>query len=51
MEFGFNPSQTHARDWEGREYRGWDEEHGYAFHCPAEHLDAIYGSGRFPLGS
>ena len=21
------------------------------FHCPTEHLDAIYGSGRFPIGS
>lgn len=23
----------------------------YCFHCPAEHLDAIYGSDRFPMGS
>jgi hypothetical protein len=21
------------------------------FHCPPEHLDAIYGTGRFPMGS
>jgi hypothetical protein len=29
----------------------WTEEHGWQFHCPAEHLDAIYGSDRFLLGS
>ena len=23
----------------------------YCFYCPAEHLDAIYGSDRFPMGS
>jgi hypothetical protein len=23
----------------------------YYFHGPAEHLDAIYGSNRFPMGS
>jgi len=23
----------------------------YCFYCPAEHLDAIYGSARFPMGS
>jgi hypothetical protein len=23
----------------------------YSFHCPAKHLDAIYGSDRFPMGS
>jgi hypothetical protein len=23
----------------------------FAFACPAEHIDAIYGSDRFPLGS
>jgi hypothetical protein len=23
----------------------------YRFHCPAEHLDAIYGGDRFPMGS
>jgi hypothetical protein len=23
----------------------------YQFHCPAEDLDAIYGSHRFPMGS
>jgi len=23
----------------------------YSFHCPSEHLDAIYGNDRFPMGS
>jgi len=23
----------------------------YSFHCPAEHLDVIYGNDRFPMGS
>ena len=23
----------------------------YWFHCPPEHLDAIYGSARYPMGS
>ena len=51
-EFGFNP---------GRD-PGWavlhnddDEDEGpwfsYSFQCPAEHLDAIYGNNRFPMGS
>lgn len=52
-EFGFNP----ARD------PGWavllnDDDEGeeaaffsYSFHCPAEHLDDIYGNDRFPMGS
>ncbi len=30
---------------------GWDVEHGWSFHCPAEHLDDLYGSGKYPLGS
>jgi hypothetical protein len=35
----------------------WEElnpghfEPTYAFNCPAEHLDAIYGSGEYRLGS
>lgn len=51
-EFGFDPSQTLARDvGDGRPFHGWNEDFGWAFHCPPEHLDAIYGSGRFPMGS
>ena len=29
----------------------WYDVNGWQFHCPPEHLDAIYGSGRWPLGS
>lgn len=50
-EFGFDPGAD-SSDWgfllgtsEGEEIRS------YGFHCPAEHLDAIYGSDRFLLGS
>jgi hypothetical protein len=25
--------------------------HSYGFHCPVEHLDLIYGSRRWPMGS
>ena len=38
-EFGFDPSQDPK----------WSDGHG--FDCPPEHLDAIYGARRFPLGS
>lgn len=38
-EFGFDPS---VQD-------GWESPIGHGFQCPAEHLDAIYGSGRWPL--
>lgn len=30
---------------------GWTEEMGWRFWCPPEHLDAIYGDTRFPMGS
>jgi hypothetical protein len=39
-EFGFDPAGP-----------TWDNEHGWRFRCPPGHLDAIYGSGRFPMGS
>lgn len=50
-EFGVDP--TSDPDW-GIYFPA--DEHGpaftgYGFHCPAEHLDAIYGSRRWPLGS
>jgi hypothetical protein len=48
-EFGFNP----ARDsrW-GEQVDGDDISFiSYSFHCLPEHLDAIYGSDRFPMGS
>lgn len=48
-EFGFSP----ARD--PRWGEQIDDEDpiitSYSFHCPAEHLDAIYGTDRFPMGS
>ena len=34
-----------------RDSDGWTEERGYCFHCPVEHLDQIYGSGRYRMGS
>ncbi len=49
-EFGFDPGAD--ADW-GRTIDEYEGEIlvSYNFHCPAEHLDAIYGSGRFPMGS
>ena len=46
-EFGFSPALD--PEW-GVQIE--DDIHSftsYSFHCPAEHLDAIYGSARFPL--
>jgi hypothetical protein len=50
-EFGFDPAADND-GWgfllgtsDGEVFRS------YGFHCPAEHLDAVYGSGRFPTGS
>lgn len=42
-EFGFDPGSDERWD--------WDNPDAYWFHCPAEHLDAIYGSSRWPMGS
>jgi hypothetical protein len=50
-EYSFNPAadphwgQHFGVDAEGD---GWGS---YSFHCPAEHLDAIYGNPDFPMGS
>ena len=48
-EFGFSP------DGDPRWGEPYDYVHfgytSYSFHCPPEHLDAIYGSDRFPMGS
>jgi hypothetical protein len=38
-EFGFDPAAD----------PNWPGDH--RFRCPPEHLEAIYGSSRFPLGS
>lgn len=41
-KFCFDPSLS----------RGWNATLGYySFHCPAEHLDEVYGSGKYPMGS
>jgi hypothetical protein len=48
-EFGFNPALDPR--W-GEQIDGDDLSFiSYRFHCPAEHLDAIYGTSRFPMGS
>ena len=39
VEFGFDPADDPR----------WHDDR--QFHCPAEHLDAICGSDRFPMGS
>lgn len=50
-EFGFsvddNPGwgEQFAEDDDGPSFTS------YSFHCPPEHLDAIYGGDRFPMGS
>jgi hypothetical protein len=53
--FGFDPAETPG-DLTGmydhldnpREPT-WDEKHGWAFHCPPGHLDAVRGN--WPVGS
>jgi hypothetical protein len=51
-EFGFDPRNCPARylGFNRAEGPTWTAERGWAFRCPAEHLDAIY-SARFPMGS
>jgi hypothetical protein len=50
--FGFDPSLNNPL-WGKRYQRTKDcpAFTSYSFDCPAEHLDAIYGSGRYPMGS
>jgi hypothetical protein len=49
QEYGFDPSLDDGwgvpLDVDGRRHIM------FQFFCPPEHLDAIYGSSRFPLGS
>jgi len=51
-EFGFDPGTSEG--W-GRWVETDREPEGgfysYSFYCPVEHLDAIYGNDRFPMGS
>jgi hypothetical protein len=48
-EFGFSPASDprwgEQIDGDGMNFTS------YSFHCPAEHLDAIYGTSRFAMGS
>ena len=47
-EFGFSPALNHG--W-GEQIAGDDISFtSYGFYCPPEHLDAIYGNSRFPMG-
>ena len=39
--FGFDPRQS----------EDFNEHGGYGFHCPPEHLDDIYGTDKYPMGS
>jgi hypothetical protein len=43
-EFKFDPGADTG--WDAKDHRGRPSR---GFHCPAEHLDAVYGSGRFPV--
>ena len=47
--FGFDPSATAT--WGETLFDGRETFQSYAFHCPAEHLDTLYGTGEYPLGS
>jgi hypothetical protein len=49
-EFGFDPGldPRWGKYIDGEDF---DPFYSYGFICPAEHLDAIYGSERFPMGS
>ena len=47
--FGFDVAKCPGQGfWGGG---GWNKRDGYRFHCPAEHLDEIYGSLKYPMGS
>jgi hypothetical protein len=54
-KFGFDPSKfpgINLFTGEPAPFDTWNEDCGFQFHCPSEHLDAIYGpDGRWPLGS
>jgi hypothetical protein len=50
-EFGFDPSEDKSWGEVIADDEAGDAFTSYRFHCPPEHLDAIYGNGRWPLGS
>jgi hypothetical protein len=50
--YGFDPSKDPK--WGERVEDGPDDPTGFTshqFHCDAEHLDEVYGSGKWELGS
>jgi hypothetical protein len=47
-KFGFDPSKDDG--WGEVIENGEDSFTSYGFHCPAEHLDAIYSTD-YPMGS
>ena len=49
-EFGFDPSNDPLWGVLIPAGPGFESFYSYQFHCPPEHLDAIY-SDRFPMGS
>jgi hypothetical protein len=54
MAFGFDPAERRGHDClTGAEMPEptWTEARGWQFHCPPEHLDAIYDSRHWPMGS
>lgn len=53
-ELGLDPriSDGRAEGYDNGLYGAeWTAESGYSFYCPPQHLQAIYGSGRFPIGT
>ncbi len=48
-EFDFSPALDPR--WDEQIEDDTDSFTSYCFHCPVEHLDAIYASDRFPMGS
>jgi hypothetical protein len=50
-EFDFAPSDDELWGVHIPACRSFESFTSYGFHCPAEHLDVIYGSARFPMGS
>lgn len=41
-KFGFDPSKDNDH---------WNEESGYGFFVPGEHINEVYGVAEYPLGS
>jgi hypothetical protein len=52
-KYGFDPTEniSFAPFPYPNEPKSWSKEAGYLFHCPPEHMNEIYGTGKYPLGS